>query len=216
MAEMNIVVYGANGRVGHRTVAEARARGHHVTAVVRNPASASFDPDVRVLQGDASDADSVASTAAGQDVAISTVGGLASGTTGSLYTDAARGLLAGLSRAGVHRLIVNGGSGGLEVSPGVKAVDTPGFPDFAKEEALSQIAALDVYRSAATSVDWTYVSPAAEFEPGTRTGRYRLDGDQLLRDEEGRSALSMEDYAIALLDEAETAAHPRQRISVAY
>jgi putative NADH-flavin reductase len=216
MKPIRIVIYGANGRVGRRTVAEAVARGHHVTAVVRNPAAAAFAPAVRVLKGDASDPDSVAETAASEEVAISTVGGLMSDTAGSLYVDAAHGLLAGLPRADVRRLIVTGGSGGLEVSPGVPGVDTPDFPEFAKPDALAQISALNVYKSADTSVNWTYVSPAADFEPGTRTGRYRVDGDRLLVDEEGHSTLSMEDYAIALLDEAEAGKHPRQRISVAY
>ncbi len=67
-----------------------------------------------------------------------------------------------------------------------------------------------------TAVDWTFLSPAALFEPGARTGHFRLGGDQLMADASGNSHISMEDYAIALVDELETPRHSRQRFSVAY
>ena len=103
----------------------------------------------------------------------------------------------------------------LEVSPGVRVLDTEDFREEWKPDALAQAEALDVYRSATTDVDWTYVSPAAVLEPGERTGEYRTGDDRLLVDDEGNSAISMEDFAVALLDEAESADHVRRRFTVA-
>jgi prolipoprotein diacylglyceryl transferase len=212
---MRIVVFGAGGRVGTRTVAEALARGHDVTAVVRDPAAHDLDRDgLSVVAGDATDPSSVAEVAAGHDLAISTVG-TGFGKTPETLPAAARGLLEGLSRAGVARLIVLGGAGSLEVAPGVRVLDTEGFREEWKPDALAQAESLDIYRSATTDVDWTYVSPAALLEPGERTGEYRTGDDRLLVDDEGKSAISMEDFAVALLDEAESADHVRRRFTVA-
>jgi putative NADH-flavin reductase len=115
----------------------------------------------------------------------------------------------------VARLIVLGGAGSLEVAPGVRVLDTPDFREEWKPDALAQAEALDLYRSATTDVDWTYVSPAAVLEPGERTGEYRTGEDRLLVDDEGNSAISMEDFAVALVDEAESAEHVRRRFTVA-
>jgi prolipoprotein diacylglyceryl transferase len=212
---MKIVVFGAGGRVGSRTVAEALARGHEVTAVVRDPAAHEPQPDgVSLVAGDATDPASVGEVAPGHDLAISTVG-TGFGKAPETLPAAARGLLEGLSRAGVARLIVLGGAGSLEVAPGVRVLDTPDFREEWKPDALAQAEALDIYRSATTDVDWTYVSPAAVLEPGERTGEYRTGEDRLLVDDEGNSTISMEDFAVALLDEAESADHVRRRFTVA-
>jgi len=215
-AEMRIVVFGAGGRVGSRTVAEALARGHDVTAVVRHPEAHDLQGDeLTVLAGDATDPASVAEVAGGHDLAISTVG-TGYGKAPETLPAAARALLDGLSRAGVPRLIVLGGAGSLEVAPGVRVLDTPDFHEEWKPDALAQAEALDLYRSATTDVDWTYVSPAALLQPGERTGRYRKGEDRLLVDDDGHSEISMEDYAVALLDEAESAEHVRRRFTVAW
>ena len=103
--------------------------------------------------------------------------------------DSARALLGGLARAGVHRLVVVGGAGSLEVAPGLRNVDRPDFPDAHKPDALAQADGLEVYRAADGPVDWTYLSPPALLEPGERTGSYRTGSDQLLVDEEGNSHL---------------------------
>lgn len=212
---MRIIVFGAGGRVGSRTVAEALARGHEVTAVVRDPESHDLQGDgLNVVAGDATDPGSVARVAPGHDLAVSTVG-TGFGQAPETLPAAARALLDGLSRAGVPRLIVLGGAGTLEVAPGVRVLDTPDFRDEWKPDAMAQAEALDIYRSATTDVDWTYVSPAAVLEPGTRTGEYRTGEDRLLVDEEGHSTISMEDFAVALLDEAESAGHVRRRFTVA-
>jgi len=111
--------------------------------------------------------------------------------------------------AGVRRLLVVGGAGGLEVAPDTRLVDTPDFPADWKPEAIAHTEALDYYRSV-EDLDWTFVSPAAFIHPGERTGRYRLGGDQLLVDDNGNSEVSAEDYAIAIADLLETV-RPRAR-----
>jgi uracil phosphoribosyltransferase len=120
-----------------------------------------------------------------------------------------------VKEAGVKRLIVVGGAGSLEVAPGLQLIDTPQFPDAYRPEASAGRDFLNALR-AETSLDWTFLSPSALFEPGERTGKFRLGGDQLLADAAGQSRISMEDYAIALVDEIETPKHVRQRFTVGY
>lgn len=204
---MRIIVFGANGRQGSRLVGEALERGHEVTAAVRSEA-ANVDPRAEVVVADALDADRVAEVSAGHDVALN--------ATRERHADIARALLDGLARAGVERLIIVGGASSLEVAPGVRLFDTPEFLDEWKPEAASGIESLDVYRSADTGVEWTYVSPGALLAPGERTGSYRTGGEQLLTTDDGRSGISMEDFAIALLDEVEEPKHPNQRFTAAY
>jgi putative NADH-flavin reductase len=212
---MRIIVFGANGRVGSRVVAEALERGHDVTAVVRDPENHSLQGDgATVVRGDATEPASVAELAAGHDLAISAVGPGSSGDLEAVPA-AARALLEGLSRAGVPRLIAVGGGGTLEASPGVRVLDTPEFNEAWKPGSLKQAEALEIYRAATTDIDWTYLSPPFVLAPGERTGTYRLGEDRLLVDDEGNSSISMEDFAVALLDEAESAAHVRRRFTVA-
>jgi putative NADH-flavin reductase len=202
-------VFGANGRQGSRLVTEALERGHEVTAAVRSEDRAgSVDPRATVVVADALDPDRVAEVSAGHDAALN--------ATRERHADIARALLDGLARAGVPRLVIVGGASSLEVAPGVRLFDTPEFQDEWKAEAASGIESLDVYRSADTPVQWSYVSPGAFLAPGERTGSYRTGGEQLLVRDDGSSAISMEDFAIALLDEAERPQHPNQRFTAAY
>jgi putative NADH-flavin reductase len=211
---MKLIVFGASGALGSRLLAEALERGHEATAVARD-ASRLDDHGGRVqtAAADVTDAGSVATVAPGHDVAVSAV---TQHQQPEMLVDAARGLLEGLGRAGVPRLISVGGAGSLEVAPGQRLVDTPDFHDEWKPEALAAADALEVFRQADTPVEWAFISPGALLAPGERTGRYRLGGDRLLVDEQGRSHISMEDFAIAILDEVESPKHPRQRFTAAY
>jgi putative NADH-flavin reductase len=212
---MKLVIYGASGKIGAEILAEAIRRGHTATAVGRRPENIAALAGVTAVAGDATDAASIAATAAGADVAISAYSPQA-GPQDDL-TKNAHALLAGLARAGVGRVIVVGGAGSLEVAPGRLWVDDPAFTEAAKPRARAQKAALDVFRAAAGApVVWTFVSPAASIKPGARTGTFRVGGDRLLVDADGKSAISIADYAIAILDEAERPAHPNRRITVAY
>lgn len=213
---MKIVLFGASGVIGQRIAQEALGRGHEVIAVVRNPAHMPLTHErLSVAAGDVRDAEDVARLAAGADVVASAVGPTAD-QGDAMLTQAAHALIEGTRRAGVHRLIVVGGAGSLEVAPGVTLLDTPDFPAAWRPSALAARDALAIYRAAPSDLDWTYLSPAALIAPGERTGHYRTGGDQLVTDELGESRISAEDFAIAFVDEIERPRFARRRFTVAY
>ena len=211
---MKIVVFGASGRIGRAITEEALTRRHYVTGVSRRANRMGLThPRLTTLRGDAADPASVAVVAAGHDAAVVAVGPAPGGEDG-VFAAVARAMLVGLPMAIVKRVVILGGAGSLAVASGGRLVDTPEFPADWKRNALGQAAALDIYRLA--DLDWTYLSPAALLEPGERTGHYRIGGDQVLVDNQGNSRITIPDYAMALVDEVEQAAHVRQRITVAY
>lgn len=212
---MRITVFGAAGNVGSRVVTEALSRGHEVTAVVRDSARfPQLHEQARAEVGDASNPEDVARLSAGQDLVIGATRP-APGSEGDLVK-ATEGLLAGLAGTGV-RLLVVGGAGSLILpgTNGVTVIDGPDFPADWRGIALACNAQLEACR-AETEVDWAYLSPSALLEPGTRTGTYRLGTDELLVDADGNSAISMEDLAVVLLDEAERPRHHRTRFTAGY
>ena len=210
---MKIAILGATGWIGGAILKEAQSRGHQVTALVRDPSKLSV-ADVVVRAVDL-EQPLVADTFAGVDVVIASVGGRAQQNHG-LVASTVQHLLDVLPNANVPRLLWVGGAGSLEVAPGVALVSSPDFPAAYKDEALAQGEALQVFRAAQTAINWTFVSPAAEIYPGESEGPYRLGGDSFFTDANGRSRISVTDYAKAMVDEAEKGAHPNQRISVAY
>ena len=124
-------------------------------------------------------------------------------------------LIFAVKTGGVKRLLVVGGAGSLEAAPGKALMNTDGFPEAFKAEAKAGARFLERLR-AEPDLDWTFLSPSADFAPGDRTGHFRLGGDQLLRDAQGNRHNSMEDFAIAMVDEVEKPAHSRQRFTVGY
>ena len=211
---MIIALIGATGMIGSRILDEALARGHHVTAIVRNPDRVPVRPHVTALAGDATDAASIAATASASDIVISAYSP-GDGPPENLSNNVTA-LLEGLAKAGVGRLIVVSGAGSLEVAPGELLVNAPNFPAIYKDRSLAQMKSLDLLRASDGTVAWTAVSPAAVIAPGTRTGTFRVGGDALMTDANGKSEISAEDFAIAVLDEAERNTAPNRRISVAY
>jgi putative NADH-flavin reductase len=216
---MKLVLFGANGQVAQHIAREALGRGHAVVGVVRGAGSVRSDNErMTIVEGDATDPTSIESVSTGADVIISALSPRPSpsGRPATSLSRAARALTAGATRAGVPRLIAVGGAGSLEVRPGLRLVDSPGFPEEYKPEALNQADALAAYRAYAGDLDWTYISPGAEIGAGTRTGHYRVADDALLVDEKGKSFISFEDYAKAVIDEVEHPTHRRARMTVAY
>lgn len=211
---MKLIVFGGSGALGSRLIDEALRRGHEVTGVARDPSGiADHDAAVTALAADATQPDSVAAVAEGHDVALSAV---TQHQNPQVLSEVARALLDGLSRAGVTRLVVAGGAGSLKVPSGQRLMDTPDFHAEWKPEAHAAADALAVYQASTGDVDWSFVSPGALLEPGERTGSYRVGGDELLTDADGRSRITMEDFAIAMLDEAETPKHSRRRFTAAH
>jgi putative NADH-flavin reductase len=169
---------------------------------------------VRVRTGDAADSTGVTRLGTGQDAVVAAIRPPA-GREDELVTTTTA-LLAGMAGTGA-RLVVVGGAGSLAV-PGSGGRLVADDPDLV-EPGYRGVARAGVHQLAAcraAAVDWTYVSPPAVMLPGTRTGRYRMGGDELLVDAAGRSTISVEDLAMALVDEIETPAHRRARFTVAY
>jgi hypothetical protein len=203
---MKIALIGASGFIGSRILAEALQRGHQVTAIVRNLEKLPQQPGLTPQRGDVFDQAGLAKLLAGHDVAISAVH--------FLQSDAGK-LIGAVKQSGVKRYLVVGGAGSLQVAPGKDLIDTPQFPAEYKEEASKGRDFLNLLRGE-SALDWTFLSPSALIQPGARTGKFRLGSDQLLVDADGKSSISAEDYAVALLDEVEKPQHSRRRFTVGY
>lgn len=202
---MKVAVIGASGRGGSRIVEELTRRGHQVTAIARNLDKIPGGPNVTKQHGDVNDA-ALADLLKGHDAVVSAV----------RFTQSDPDLLIGaVKNSGVKRYLVMGGAGSLEVAPGKKLIDTPQFPEAAKPEASRGGVFLDKLRQQ-DDLDWTFLSPAALIEIGERTGKFRLGGDELLKDADGKSRITFEDYAIAMADEVEQGKHSRRRFTVGY
>jgi uncharacterized protein len=202
---MKVAVIGASGRGGSRIVDELAQRGHQVTAIARNPEKIKAQANVTAVKGDLFDA-GFHGLLSGHDAVVSAVHFSASDP---------RKLIEAVRASGAKRYFVMGGAGSLEVAPGVRLIDTPTFPAMYKDEAAKGADFLDMLRKE-SDLDWTFLSPAAMIDVGSRTGKFRLGRDQLLVDEQGKSSISFEDYAVAVVDELERPQHSRQRFTVAY
>ncbi|GAB3719329.1 NAD(P)-dependent oxidoreductase [Spirosoma lituiforme] len=214
---MKLAIIGASGFVGSALVDESLNRGHVVTAIVRHPEKMTIThPDLTVKQGDALDADAVAQLVAGQDAVLSAYN--AGWANPNLYDDFLNGSIAiekGTEAAGVSRLLVIGGAGSLEAAPGVQLVDTPQFPADWKVGATAARDYLSALRKN-TTLDWTFLSPAINLAPGERTGQFRLGTEQPVFDENGESAISVKDLAVAVLDEIEQPQFIQKRFTLGY
>lgn len=211
-----IALIGATGFVGSQILKEAASRGHSVTALVRNVQKVEKLDNVTAVKSDILDTDALAKTLAGHDIVISAYNpGWADPEIRTTHIKGSRSINEAAKKADVKRLIVVGGAGSLEVAPGVQLVDSPDFPAEWKQGALGARDALNELR-AETALDWTFVSPAIHLEPGERTGKYRLGGDQLVVDDKGESRISTADLAVAILDEAEQGKHIQKRFTAAY
>ncbi|MFC5664314.1 NAD(P)-dependent oxidoreductase [Kitasatospora misakiensis] len=235
---MHIGVIGATGTIGSRIVTEALQRGHRITAFSRDATEAGKGEsreNVDWASVDVLDAESVAAVLPGLDVLIS---GYQPGNAArdfadtversiadpSVYVTAARALLAALDRHPRTRLIVIGGAGSLEIAPGVALADDEellhatldglGLPRGYAASVRGARDGLNVLRM--SNRHWTYFSPAESIAPGERTGRFRIGGDQALRDAEGVSRISAEDAAVAIVDEVELPRFVQRRFTAAY
>lgn len=202
---MKIAVFGATGNVGKYVVAEAARRGHSVTALSRT--AAELPAGIEWQHGDLSDRETVAAVASGHDVIVTANG--PSRVPGDNPADFADLIDDVAQSVGTTRLFVIGGAGSLEAAPGVRLVDTPGFPEEYKAEALAAASALERLR-ATSGVEWTFLSPAPAFPAGEPTGRYVVGTDNPVGD-----SISAEDFAIALVDELENRKHLNTRFTVA-
>lgn len=203
----HIAIIGATGRAGGRLLEEALRRGHTVTAIARKAsAKLAGRANVKAVDLDVLDGAALEKALAGHDAVFSAA---------HFATVPPAAIIEPTQRAGVKRLLVVGGAGSLFAAPGLKVIETPNFPEAYKAEASAGGVFLETLRNEKT-LDWTFLSPSAEFVEGERTGKFRLGQDDLLVSAEGRSWITFEDYAIAFIDELEKPAHPRQRYTVGY
>lgn len=199
-----IALIGASGRVGSRILNELLDRGHQVTAIARSTEKIIQRPGVHAVEGNANDRQELSRLIEGHDAVISAVP--FSSSDPDALVDAVRA-------SGVNRYLVVGGAGSLMVG-NTRLIDTPDFPDAYRPEASAGAVFLAKLKNV-HDLDWIFLSPSAEFEPGKRTGAFRLGLDDLLVTETG-SSISFEDYAVALVDELEEPAHHRARFTVGY
>ena len=213
---MKITVFGAAGEVGSRIVAEALSRDHAVTAVVRNSAQFNKLPQgVTPRSGNAENIADVVRLTASQDLVISAIRP-STGYEDKLVTTT-QSILNGAAQSDIRVLVV-GGAASLKL-PGQGDTTVLTAPNFLPVEVINIARACFAQHEACEAdqnANWTYLSPPAMLIPGIRTGNYRLGADELVVDKEGVSQISMEDFAVVLLDEAEQPKHYRARFTAAY
>jgi putative NADH-flavin reductase len=203
---LKIAIVGVSGNVGTRIVEEALNRGHQVTGIARNINNIPIRNNLTLKVGEIGNPETLAQMLKDHHVVVSSV----------KYTDFEPDrLIKAVRLSGVKRWLAVGGAGTLEVSPGVTVLDTGNLPDVVVPSARGAQRFLDLLRPV-TDLDWTVLSPAFEFTAGERTGKFRLGNGEIIRDENGKSAISFEDYAIALLDEIEQPQHLKKRFSIGY
>lgn len=215
---LNIVVYGGSGAAGSRIANEAAARGHTVTVVDKSPKADLAPKGAKVVTGDAMDAKDIAKNIAGADVVVSSV--IVRPTpTPTFAVDIAKAMVEAqrAQQGKKSRLIVVGGASSLNNAEGKRIVDTlpANMPAGTMNEIKSAVDALD-YMKTVKDTSWTFVSPSSTFRPGERTGKFRLGTDTLITDAQGRSSISMEDFAVAILDEIEKPQYVNKRFTAGY
>lgn len=201
-----IAIIGATGRAGSQLLEEALRRGHSVTAIARNTARIGERAGVVSKPLDVLDSEALIEAITGHDVVISAA---------HFSAVPADKVIAPVKAAGVKRLLVVGGAGSLLLPDNSRVIDSDDFPEEYLAEATAGALFLDVLRNE-PELDWTFLSPSAEFVETERTGRFRVGKDHLLFDDAGRSWISFADYAIALIDEVETPQFSRARFTVGY
>jgi uncharacterized protein len=209
---LKVVLYGATGKAGSVILKELVDRGHVVIAAARTPEKVPKGKNVTAVQDDLSNAAKTASVVKTGDAVISAYGPPPDDTTQIIGV--MDRLVKAIQEVGGPRLIVVGGAGSLFVAPGVTLRASGHVP---KEWIPIVDAHIQVLGNLKQSgIDWTYFSPAAFFEPGERTGKFRLGKDDLITDAQDNSRISFEDYAIALVDELENPQHRRERFTIGY
>lgn len=206
---MKMAVVCANGKAGKLIVKEAVERGLDVTAIVRGENRSAAK---KALVKDLFDLKSA--DLKGFDVVVDAFGAWTPETL-PLHSASLKHLCDILSGT-YTRLLVVGGAGSLYVDPEhtAQVMDGPDFPEVFKPLATNMGKALDELRGR-NDVQWTYISPAGDFQAeGERTGKYIQAGEELTLNGRGESIISYADYAIAMVDEAVSGNHIRQRISV--
>jgi putative NADH-flavin reductase len=217
---MKIALIGATGFVGMAILNEAIERGHQVTAIVRHPNKLKDENDNLIkVKADIFEIDRLAEVLKGHNIVISAYNsGWSNPDIYNEYLKGSESIQKAVKRSGVKRFIVVGGAGSLFIAPNLQLVDSPEFPNEWKSGALAARDYLNIIKEE-RELEWTFLSPAIEMNQGApheRRGYYRTDLDHPVFDENKRSFVTVEDLAVAILDEAENPKHIRQRFTVGY
>lgn len=213
-----IILIGASGFVGSAILNEAINRGHKVTAVVRHPEKITMvHKNLVINRGDVSSSAIVKEVSKGADAVISAYNpGWKNPDIAKETTLVYKAIIEGVKKSGVKRFLVVGGASSLFVSPGKRLMDAGIIPE-SFQPAVRALA--DVYQvdlMAEKSLDWVFFSPAGTIEQGLRTGKFRLGKDDLIVNNAGESKISVQDYAVAMIDELEKPVHHHERFTIGY
>jgi len=206
---MKVAVISANGKSGKLIVKEAVSKGYEVTGIVR---SKKEDLGIPLIQKDLFDL--TYEDLKAFDVIVDAFG-VWDPEQMNLHQTTLKHLCDILSDK-PNRLIVVGGGGSLYVNPEhtVQLMNTPEFPKEYMGVATNMSLGLDLLRSK-SDVKWTYLSPAAFYDPeGIRSGSYQLGDEELIVNTKGDSYVSYPDYAVALVDEIGKAKYVQKRFTV--
>ncbi len=213
---MKVTILGAGGNIGQRITKEAASKGYELNLITSKPKSF-FDfekqSNISTHQADIFETEDLAKAFEGSDVVISAYA--PPHDNNQLIVPASKSLLEAVKQAGV-RLIAVGGAGSLQVNEDTQLVDSPEFPADYKGIALAHRDALENVYLKEAEADWTNISPAAYIFEGERTNQFRLGENNLIVDEQGKSAISMEDFAIAIVDEVANKNYIKKRFTAGY
>lgn len=217
---MKVALIGATGFVGSHVLTELTTRGHAVTAIVRDPSKVTANnPLLTVIQGDVLHTDELTGLLKGNDIVVSAYN--PGWTNPNIYAEFLKGAASiqeATKKSGVKRYLTIGGAGSLEIAPGLQLIDTPEFPEAYKPGASAAREYLNILKNE-HELDWTFLSPAIEMHPGTsgiRKGAYRTGLENPVFDQNERSIISVEDLAVAIVDETEQPKFIKKRFTVAY
>lgn len=216
-----VALIGASGYVGNAILNELLERGHHVTAIVRHASKVkASSPNLEIKEVDVEDVAATTEALKENDAVISAYN--PGWSNPNMYEDTLRvypKILDEAKASGVKRLLIVGGAGSLFVKPGLRLVDTGTLPE-AWLPAVKSMAKFYLETLVnEKELDWVFFSPAANLgnlTSGVRTGKFRLGKDDLIVDEKGESFISVEDYAVAMVDELEKENHHQERFTIGY
>jgi uncharacterized protein len=213
---LNIVVYGGSGAIGSRIVNEAHARGHNVTVVDKNPKPQLAPAGVKVVAGDVFDKADVLKNIAGADALVSSIVARPAPTPDFALSVVKAEVEALRAQAGPKkaRLLVVGGGSSLYDANGKRVIER--FGGRQDGEIKSSVDSVDWLKAEVKDVQWSFFSPNGSFSPGKRTGTYRFGTDKIIVDANGRSAISYEDYAAAMIDEIEKPQYINKHFTAGY
>jgi putative NADH-flavin reductase len=218
---MKVALIGASGFVGSKILAEALQRGHQVTAIVRNPEKIQPDKNLNVKKADVLDTDELPKLLAGHDVIVSAFNparGVAGAHVYDLHVQGHKAILAAAKKSGVKRFLGVGGAASLKTPEGIELIDSPQFPAAYEQFKPGIRGTRELYYllKQEPSLDWVFIAPSVVIAPGERTGKFRIGKDHVLYNDKGESKISLEDYAVALVDEMERPQHHNERITIGY